>query len=108
MAQFWQIMVMTKRQSDADHTWWGVIVELYRGHGRENHYQNDFNQWGIQIIGGKQITGSIFMDGMVGYGELSQNYTIHGALSDLSGKMKTISLQPESGADGCYRLKLLI
>lgn len=56
------------RQSDAGGAWWGIGAELYRGHSSAD---------------------GLFVDGMLGWRELSEDYTIQGELNDLSGKVKS-------------------
>ncbi|UAH32044.1 hypothetical protein D7H16_23215, partial (plasmid) [Salmonella enterica subsp. enterica serovar Kentucky] len=55
---------------------------------------------GGDILAGKQFDGSLFLDGMVGYRKLVENFVIKGELSDLSGKLKVISLLPVYVQDG--------
>lgn len=77
------------RQFIADNVWWGVGVEFWRGYSSTDDYRNDFNLWGVHILAGKSFAGRLFMDGMAGYRELSEDYTIQGELSDLSGRAKS-------------------
>ncbi len=44
---------------------------------------------GGRYLAGKQFDGSLFLDGMVGYRKLVENFVIKGELSDLSGKVKS-------------------
>ncbi|HHN9985988.1 TPA: S6 family peptidase [Escherichia coli] len=77
------------RQSAADNAWWGMGAEFYRGHSSTDDYRDDFSLWGVHVLAGKSFTGGLFVDGMAGYRELSEDYTIRGELSDLSGRVKS-------------------
>lgn len=77
------------RQSAADNAWWGMGAEFYRGHSSTDDYRDDFSLWGVHVLAGKSFTGGLFVDGMAGYRELSEDYTIQGELSDLSGRAKS-------------------
>lgn len=77
------------RQSAVGNIWWGIGTELYRGHSSTDDYRDDFSLWGVHILAGKSFASGLFVDGMVGYRELSEEYTIQGELSDLSGKVKS-------------------
>ncbi len=77
------------RQSAVGNIWWGIGTELYRGHSSTNDYRDDFSLWGVHILAGKSFVSGLFVDGMVGYRELSEEYAIQGELSDLSGKVKS-------------------
>ncbi|HEA8350629.1 TPA: autotransporter outer membrane beta-barrel domain-containing protein [Escherichia coli] len=77
------------RQSAASNTWWGMGAEFYRGHSSTDGYRDDFSLWGVHVLAGKSFDGGLFVDGMVGYRELSEDYTIQGELSDLSGRAKS-------------------
>lgn len=77
------------RQSSTGNTWWGVGAELYRGHSSSDGYRDDFSLWGVHALAGKSFTGGLFVDGMAGYQELSEDYIIQGELSDLSGRVKS-------------------
>ncbi len=77
------------RQSTAGNAWWGVGAEFWRGHSSTDDYRDDFSLWGVHILAGKSFTGGLFVDGMAGYRELSEDYTIQGELSDLSGRVKS-------------------
>ena len=77
------------RQSAASNTWWGMGAEFYRGHSSTDGYRDDFSLWGVHVLAGKSFDGGLFVDGMGGYRELSEDYTIQGELSDLSGRAKS-------------------
>ena len=77
------------RQSAAGNAWWGVGAEFWRGHSSTNDYRDDFSLWGVHILAGKSFASGLFVDGMAGYRELSEDYTIQGELSDLSGRAKS-------------------
>lgn len=77
------------RQSDAGGAWWGIGAELYRGHSSADDYRDDFSLWGGHVLAGKQFADGLFVDGMLGWRELSEDYTIQGELNDLSGKVKS-------------------
>lgn len=77
------------RQSGMNGLWWGIGTELYRGHSRADDYRGEFNMWGADLLAGNQFLGGWFIDGMIGYRKLSEDYTIKNELSDLSGKVKS-------------------
>ncbi len=77
------------RQSAASNAWWGMGAEFYRGHSSTDDYRDDFSLWGVHVLAGKSFAGGLFVDGMTGYRELSEDYTIQGELSDLSGRAKS-------------------
>lgn len=77
------------RQSAAGNAWWGMGAEFYRGHSSTDGYRDDFSLWGVHVLAGKSFAGGLFVDGMTGYRELSEDYTIQGELSDLSGRAKS-------------------
>ncbi|GDA82304.1 serine protease EspP [Escherichia coli] len=77
------------RQSAAGNAWWGMGAEFYRGHSSTDDYRDDFRLWGVHALAGKSFAGGLFVDGMAGYRELSEDYTIQGELSDLSGRAKS-------------------
>ena len=77
------------RQSAAGNAWWGMGAEFYRGHSSADGYRDDFSLWGVHVLAGKSFAGGLFVDGMTGYRELSEDYTIQGDLSDLSGRAKS-------------------
>ncbi|HDP8137598.1 TPA: autotransporter outer membrane beta-barrel domain-containing protein, partial [Escherichia coli] len=77
------------RQSAVGNAWWGVGAEFYRGHSSTDDYRDDFSLWGVHVLAGKSFAGGLFMNGMAGYRELSEDYSIQGELSDLSGRAKS-------------------
>ncbi|EHJ2160632.1 autotransporter outer membrane beta-barrel domain-containing protein [Salmonella enterica] len=77
------------RPSGVGDAWWGMGAELYRGHSSTDDYRDDFSLWGVHVLAGKSFFSGLFVDGMAGYRELSEDYTIGGELSDLSGKVKS-------------------
>ncbi|MEB7083330.1 autotransporter outer membrane beta-barrel domain-containing protein [Escherichia coli] len=77
------------RQSAAGNAWWGMGAEFYRGHSSTDDYRDDFSLWGVHVLADKSFAGGLFVDGMTGYRELSEDYTIQGELSDLSGRAKS-------------------
>ncbi|EJU9836486.1 S6 family peptidase [Escherichia coli] len=77
------------RQSAASNAWWGMGAEFYRGHSSTDDYRDDFSLWGVHVLAGKSFAAGLFVDGMTGYRELSEDYTIQGELSDLSGRAKS-------------------
>lgn len=77
------------RQSAVGNAWWGMGAEFYRGHSSADDYRDDFSLWGVHVLSGKSLVGGLFVDGMAGYRELSEDYTIQGELSDLSGRAKS-------------------
>lgn len=77
------------RQSAAGNAWWGMGAEFFRGHSSTDDYRDDFSLWGVHVLAGKSFAGGLFVDGMTGYRELSEDYTIQGELSDLSGRAKS-------------------
>lgn len=77
------------RQSAAGNAWWGMGAEFYRGHSSTDDYRDDFSLWGLHVLVGKSFAGGLFVDGMTGYRDLSEDYTIQGELSDLSGRAKS-------------------
>lgn len=90
------------RQSAAGNAWWGMGAEFYRGHSSTDDYRDDFSLWGVHVLGGKSFAGGLFVDGMVGYRELSEDYSIQGELSDLSGRVKSHILT--SGIRGRWKI----
>lgn len=44
---------------------------------------------GVHVLAGKSFAGGLFVDGMTGYRDLSEDYPIQGELSDLSGRAKS-------------------
>ncbi|ELG93108.1 outer membrane autotransporter barrel domain-containing protein [Escherichia coli KTE146] len=77
------------RQSAAGNAWWGMGAEFYRGHSSTDDYRDDFSLWGVHVLAGKSFAGGLFVDGIAGYRALSEDYTIQGELSDLSGRAKS-------------------
>ncbi len=77
------------RQPVADNVWLGVGAEFWRGHSSTDDYRDDFSLWGVHILAGKYFASGLFVDGMAGYRELSEDYTIQGELSDLSGRVNS-------------------
>ncbi|EPD0991273.1 S6 family peptidase [Escherichia coli] len=77
------------RQSAVGNAWWGMGAEFYRGHSSTDDYRDDFSLWGVHVLAGKSFAGGLFVDGMAGYRELSEDYIIQGELSDLSGRVKS-------------------
>lgn len=77
------------RQSAVGNAWWGMGAEFYRGHSSTDDYRDDFSLWGVHALAGKFLAGGLFVDGMTGYRELSEDYTLQGELSDLSGRAKS-------------------
>lgn len=77
------------RHSAAGNAWWGVGAEFWRGHSNADNYRDDFSLWGMHVLVGKSFAGGLFVDGMTGYRELSEDYTIPGELRDLSGRTKS-------------------
>ncbi|HAV9130845.1 TPA: autotransporter outer membrane beta-barrel domain-containing protein [Escherichia coli] len=77
------------RWSAAGNAWWGMGAEFYRGHSSTDDYRDDFSLWGVHALAGKSFAGGLFVDGMAGYRELSEDYTIQGELNDLSGRVKS-------------------
>ncbi|EGJ4498214.1 autotransporter outer membrane beta-barrel domain-containing protein [Escherichia coli] len=77
------------RWSVAGNAWWGMGAEFYRGHSSTDDYRDDFSLWGVHVMTGKSFAGGLFVDGMAGYRELSEDYIIQGELSDLSGRVKS-------------------
>ena len=77
------------KYSISDNYWWGMAAELYRGSYSTNSYNDDFNLGGISVIGGKIFDKGIFIDGITGYKQLSENVSINDELSDLSGSIKS-------------------
>ena len=77
------------RQSAAGNAWWGMGAEFYRGHSSTDDYRDNFSLWGVHALAGKSFAGGLFVDGMAGYRELSEDYSIQGELSDLSGRAKS-------------------
>lgn len=77
------------RQSAASNSWWGVGAEFWRGHSSTDDYRDDFSLWGMHVLVGKSFSDGLFVDGMFGYRELSEDYTIQGELSDLSGRTRS-------------------
>ncbi|EQA9802217.1 S6 family peptidase [Escherichia coli] len=90
------------RQSAAGNAWWGMGAEFYRGHSSTDDYRDDFSLWGVHVLAGKSFAGGLFVDGMVGYRELSEDYSIQGELSDLSGRVKSHILT--SGIRGGWKI----
>ncbi|RXB79894.1 S6 family peptidase [Escherichia coli] len=90
------------RQSAAGNAWWGMGAEFYRGHSSTDDYWDDFSLWGVHVLAGKSFAGGLFVDGMVGYRELSEDYSIQGELSDLSGRVKSHILT--SGIRGGWKI----
>ncbi|EFB1889932.1 S6 family peptidase [Escherichia coli] len=90
------------RQSAAGNAWWGMGAEFYRGHSSTDDYRDDFSLWGVHVLAGKSFAGGLFVDGMVGYRELSEDYSIQGELSDLSGRVKSHILT--SGIRGGWKM----
>lgn len=89
-------------QSAAGNAWWGMGAEFYRGHSSTDDYRDDFSLWGVHVLAGKSFAGGLFVDGMVGYRELSEDYSIQGELSDLSGRVKSHILT--SGIRGGWKI----
>ncbi|WP_105471453.1 S6 family peptidase [Escherichia coli] len=90
------------RQSAAGNAWWGMGAEFYRGHSSTDDYRDDFSLWGVHVLAGKSFAGGLFVDGMAGYRELSEDYSIQGELSDLSGRVKSHILT--SGIRGGWKI----
>ncbi|EHR8245104.1 autotransporter outer membrane beta-barrel domain-containing protein [Escherichia coli] len=90
------------RQSAAGNAWWGMGAEFYRGHSSTDDYRDDFSLWGGHVLVGKSFAGGLFVDGMAGYRALSEDYTIQGELSDLSGRVKSHILT--SGIRGGWKI----
>ncbi|WP_407904694.1 S6 family peptidase [Escherichia coli] len=90
------------RQPAVGNAWWGMGAEFYRGHSSTDDYRDDFSQWGVHVLAGKSFAGGLFVDGMVGYRELSEDYSIQGELSDLSGRVKSHILT--SGIRGGWKI----
>ncbi|EES4110583.1 autotransporter outer membrane beta-barrel domain-containing protein [Escherichia coli] len=90
------------RQSAAGNAWWGMGAEFYRGHSSTDDYRDDFSLWGVHVLAGKSFAGGLFVDGMVGYRELSEDYSTQGELSDLSGRVKSHILT--SGIRGGWKI----
>ncbi|EPO2325450.1 S6 family peptidase [Escherichia coli] len=90
------------RQSAASNAWWGMGAEFYRGHSSTDDYRDDFRLWGVHVLAGKSFAGGLFVDGMAGYRELSEDYSIQGELSDLSGRVKSHILT--SGIRGGWKI----
>lgn len=77
------------RQSSVSGTWWGIGTELYRGYSHSNSFQDSFSMWGGYLLAGQNFTNGGFVQGMVGYRQLSENFSIQDELKDLSGKVKS-------------------
>ncbi|HAV2168366.1 TPA: autotransporter outer membrane beta-barrel domain-containing protein [Escherichia coli] len=90
------------RQSAAGNAWWGMGAEFYRGHSSTDDYRDDFSLWGVHVLAGKSFADGLFVDSMAGYRELSEDYTIQGELSDLSGRAKSHILT--AGIRGGWRI----
>ncbi|ENT2734520.1 S6 family peptidase [Escherichia coli] len=90
------------RQSAAGNAWWGMGAEFYRGHSSTDDYRDDFSLWGVHVLAGKSFAGGLFVDGIAGYRELSEDYSIQSELSDLSGRVKSHILT--SGIRGGWKI----
>lgn len=77
------------RKAGGQGTWWGTNVEMYKGTSQAGDYRDDFSLWGVSLLGGKHFTGGGFVDGMTGYRQLLEDFSIRGDLNDLSGKAKS-------------------
>lgn len=62
----------------------------------------DFSLWGVHVLAGKSFACGLFVDGMAGYRELSEDYSIQRELSDLSGRVKSHILT--SGIRGRWKI----
>lgn len=69
--------------------WWGLSAGLWRGESSADDVRNAFSLWNIRVLAGREFASGVSVEGMAGYGVLSEDYTIQGELSDLSGRMKT-------------------
>ncbi|EKA6088708.1 autotransporter outer membrane beta-barrel domain-containing protein [Salmonella enterica] len=69
--------------------WGGASIGLYKGHSSTDGYRDDYNLWGGNIFFGISSEEGLFADGGVGYKRLSEQFSIQGELTDLSGKADT-------------------
>ncbi|MCW0137730.1 hypothetical protein OIU92_31375 [Escherichia coli] len=79
------------RQSAAGNAWWGMGAEFYRGTAAQMATGMISACGACMFWRANPLPGGLFVDGMTGYRELSEDYTIQGDLSDLSGRAKAIS-----------------
>ncbi|MEC9736546.1 S6 family peptidase [Escherichia coli] len=77
-----------KKSNDAG-TWWGVGADLNRGQAKADDYRNSYNLWGVNVYAGQQLSKGLFVDGTARFGQLTEDFKVHGELRDLSGKVKS-------------------
>lgn len=77
-----------KKSNDAG-SWWGVGADLNRGQAKADDYRNGYNLWGVNVYAGQQFIEGLFIDGAAGFGQLTEDFKVHGELRDLSGKVKS-------------------
>ncbi|WP_105875149.1 S6 family peptidase [Cronobacter malonaticus] len=77
------------KKSHDSGAWWGFGTDLNHGQVKADDYRNSFKLWGVNVYAGQQLSNGLFVDGTVGFSQLTEDYKVHGKLSDLSGKVKT-------------------
>lgn len=77
------------KKSNDSGSWWGVGADLNRGQAKADYYRNDYNLWGVNVYVRQQLMEGLFVDGAAGFGQLTEDFKVHGELRDLSGKVKS-------------------
>ncbi|EMU6031389.1 autotransporter outer membrane beta-barrel domain-containing protein, partial [Salmonella enterica subsp. enterica serovar Bredeney] len=77
------------RKNGENGVFWGTAVELYKGNNRASDFRDDYNLWGGSLFAGRTFATGLFVDGSVGYRQLTEDFSIQGELNDLSGKVKS-------------------
>ena len=77
-----------KKSNDAG-SWWGVGADLNRGQAKADYYRNGYNLWAVNAYVRQQLMEGLFVDGAAGFGQLTEDFKVHGELRDLSGKVKS-------------------
>ncbi|HHH7531577.1 TPA: autotransporter domain-containing protein, partial [Escherichia coli] len=62
---------------------------LNRGQAKADYYRNGYNLWGVNVYVRQQLMEGLFVDGAAGFGQLTEDFKVHGELRDLSGKVKS-------------------
>lgn len=77
------------KKSNDSGSWWGVGADLNRGQAKADYYRNGYNLWGVNVYVRQQLMEGLFVDGAAGFGQLTEDFKVHGELRDLSGKVKS-------------------
>lgn len=68
---------------------WGTSVELSDGNNSTPGFRDDYRWWGASFFAGQTLASGVFVDGSVGYRQLSEDFSIQEELNDLSGKTRS-------------------